>query len=396
MDWTTAASIKQQLQRYWSRGQMLTDRPDSKPLFPLSLRFRKPDAKALSDHFDEVRRWIRDLEEGSKAKQGFGYQIEWAGINHRQLGHNRVPAGVSVPTEYDAFRLLNKTQEANRFRTLADASSQRFPLLSNWLARRPLTVLEHADDWKQILTVLDWFHEHPRSGLYLRQLDIAGVDTKFIEARKGLLSELLDEILPPEMVNAQFTGAKNFEGRYGLASKPPLIRFRLLDRRLNLHGLSDLSVPAAQFAQLNLPVDRVFITENEVNGLAFPETPGSMVIFGLGYGVQTLADVDWLQNKKLHYWGDIDTHGFAILNRFRTIFHQAQSFLMDRETLLAHREMWVMETERFLGVLTRLTDSEQSLLTDLQQNILGEQVRLEQERISFHWLQQVLQALIWS
>jgi hypothetical protein len=69
---------------------------------------------------------------------------------------------------------------------------------------------------------------------------------------------------------------------------------------------------------------------------------------------------------------------------------------MDRETLLAHREMWVMETERFLGVLTRLTDSEQSLLTDLQQNILGEQVRLEQERISFHWLQQVLQALIWS
>jgi hypothetical protein len=112
--------------------------------------------------------------------------------------------------------------------------------------------------------------------------------------------------------------------------------------------------------------------------------------------VQTLADVDWLQNKKLHYWGDIDTHGFAILNRFRTIFHQAQSFLMDRETLLAHREMWVMEIERFLGVLTRLTDSEQSLLTDLQQNILGEQVRLEQERISFHWLRQVLQALIWS
>jgi hypothetical protein len=163
-----------------------------------------------------------------------------------------------------------------------------------------------------------------------------------------------------------------------------------LDKQLNLHGLSDLSVPVTQFAQLNPPVDRVFVTENEVNGLAFPDMPESMVIFGLGYGVQTLADVGWLQNKKLHYWGDIDTHGFAILNRFRAIFPQAQSFLMDRETLLAHRELWVTEAERFLGVLTQLTETEQSLLIDLQQNHLGEQVRLEQERISFHWLQQAL------
>ena len=390
MDWTTAADIKHQLHRYWSREQMLAGTTDGKPLFPLSLRFRKPDARALSERFDDVRRWIRDLEEGSKEKQGFGYQIEWTGINHRQLGHNRVPGGVSVPTEYDAFRLLNKSQEANRFRKLAEGSCKRFPSLGSWFARRPLTVLEYADDWERILAVLSWFSEHPRSGLYLRQLSIPGVDTKFIETRKGLLSELLDKILPSEMVDTQFAGGKNFEERYGLASKPTPVRFRLLDKQLSLYGLTDLSVPAAQFAQLSLPVDRVFITENEVNGLAFPDTPGSMVIFGLGYGVQTLADIRWLQNKKLYYWGDIDTHGFAILHRFRTIFPHAQSFLMDRETLIVHRELWVPETDRFLGTLTRLTEAEQSLLADLQQNVLGEQVRLEQERISFEWLQQSL------
>ncbi len=390
MNWTTAADIKEQLYRYWSRGQMLADRSDGEPLFPLSLRFKRPDARDLSERFDEVRRWIRDLEEGSKTKQGFGYQIEWTDINHRQLGHNRVPAGVSVPTESDAFRLLNKAQETNRFRVLAEITSRRFPSLNNWLVRRPLMMLEHAKDWEQILAVLTWFHEHGRSGLYLRQLDIPGVDTKFIEARKGLLSELLDEVLPSEMVNTQCVGTRNFEERYGLASKPATIRFRLLDKKLGLHGLTDLSVPVSQFAQLNLPMERVFVTENEINGLAFPDTPGSTVIFGLGYGVQILADVPWLQSKKLHYWGDIDTHGFAILHRFRTIFPQAQSFLMDRETLMTHRELWGSETERFLGTLTQLTEAEQSLLADLQQNVLGEQVRLEQERISFGWLQKAL------
>ena len=35
---------------------------------------------------------------------------------------------------------------------------------------------------------------------------------------------------------------------------------------------------------------------------------------------------------------DIDTHGFAILDPLRANFPQAQSFLMDRDTLPAHVE----------------------------------------------------------
>ena len=38
----------------------------------------------------------------------------------------------------------------------------------------------------------------------------------------------------------------------------------------------------------------------------------------------------------LVYWGDLDTHGFAILNRLRECFPHARSMLMDRATLLAH------------------------------------------------------------
>jgi len=218
------------------------------------------------------------------------------------------------------------------------------------------------------------------------------VDTKFIEGRKGLLSELLDLILAPDAVEPEFRGAKGFEQRYGLLAKPALIRFRVLDARLHVAGLSDLTVPVAQFAGLELPVSRVFITENDVNGLAFPDLAESVVIFGKGYDLHRVGEIEWFGSKSLFYWGDIDTHGFAILDRLRATCPGVRSLLMDRETLLAHRALWVQEPEdtRFCGELTRLIAEEQSVFDCLRFDRLGERVRLEQERIGFGWFERAL------
>jgi hypothetical protein len=139
-----------------------------------------------------------------------------------------------------------------------------------------------------------------------------------------------------------------------------------------------------------LPVERVFITENEINGLAFPSVPGSLVIFGLGYGLDRLSEVRWLHRRALHYWGDIDTYGFHILDRLRALFPDAQSFLMDRETLLGHAPLWVRESSPYDGELPRLTSTERALYDDLRHNRLGERVRLEQERIPYGWVQRAL------
>ena len=227
----------------------------------------------------------------------------------------------------------------------------------------------------------------------LAPLDLAGVDTKFIENRKPLLAELLDIVLPPETPGAGAGGLRNFEVRYGLASKPAQVRFRILDRRLAIQGLTDLAVPAREFASLDLPVERVFITENEINGLAFPDFPASLVIFGLGYGLDRLSEVRWLHQRTLHYWGDIDTYGFHILDRLRALFPAAHSFLMDRETLLEHEPLWVRESNPYDGELTRLTAAEHALYDDLRHNRLGEHVRLEQERIAYGRLQRALSSL---
>jgi len=393
MDWTSPADIKAQLQRHWDEGRMLSARLNGEQLFPLALHVRRPDGRALSQHFDEVRNWIRALEQESKELRGFGYEIEWTEVNHRQLGRNRLPARVVVPSEADALRLIGKGHQARSFQTLAETTLKSIPELREWLIRRPLAMLEHAEPWERVLSVLAWFVAHPRPGLYLRQLEIPGVDTKFIEARRGLLSQLLDRILPPDTVDWQATGVRGFEQRYGLKSKPPLIRFRLLDERLYLNGLSDLTVPVAQFARLSAPVTHVFITENEINGLAFPDMSESLVIFGMGYSLDLLANIEWLREKTLFYWGDIDTHGFAILNRLRAAFPHTHSLLMDRETLMSHRGLWVREGERHDQPLARLTAPEQALFDDLRHDHLGERVRLEQERIAFGRLRAALQAL---
>jgi hypothetical protein len=385
--WSTPQAIRTQLQRLWDDGRLLSARVQGEPLFPLELRLRQPTVAELGAQFDLVRGWIKALEAGGKGALGHGYEIVWREINHRQLGRNRIPEKVVLASDADALRLIGRQADARRFDLQAAATLAVFPQLRAWLARRALPVLAEADCWQQVLAILDWFVRHPRPQLYLRQLDIPGVDSKFIETRKAMLAELLDQVLPSAAVDSGAVGARQFEKRYGMLAKPVQLRFRILDPRYSIGGLTDLCVPLAQFAALQTGVTRVFITENEINGLAFPEHPEALVIFGGGYAIDRLAEVGWLGQREVFYWGDIDTHGFAILDRLRASVPHARSVLMDAVTLHAHRPLWGAEEhdKRFTGQLTRLCGDEQGLFEALRDNLFGERIRMEQERLGFTW-----------
>ena len=134
------------------------------------------------------------------------------------------------------------------------------------------------------------------------------------------------------------------------------------------------------------PVQRVFITENETNFLAFPPACNAIVIFGAGYGWDALSRSRWLNNCSIHYWGDIDTHGFGILDQLRGHFDHVISFLMDRTTLDAHASIWGVEDKPLRADLHRLTIEEKALYDDLRDNRIRLGLRLEQEHIGFHWL----------
>jgi len=220
-------------------------------------------------------------------------------------------------------------------------TSERRPELVPWVAAHPMEVLDVATQWDRMLDVVEWVDGHDTTRLYLRHLDLPGVDTKFVERHRKLLGGLLGVVLRPERVDL---ASKRFDVRFGFKSVPVYLRFRVLSRVEELPAsLSELSVRAAELARLELSVRTVFVVENQATYLAFPDVAESIVVFGEGFKASTLEAVPWLADRELVYWGDIDTHGFHILDQLRARFPEVASLLMDEATLTAHLARVVSE-----------------------------------------------------
>jgi hypothetical protein len=388
VNWTGARDIKAQLQRLWDRGDLLRDAVNGQQRFPLRLTLKSPGSSDITQRFDEVRVWAAALAAATPL------QLEWQEVRHRVQGLQSLPASAWIASIDDALAWLGKRREWQCFSELLSLTCNAQPALLPWLEKRPLQALELANHWPQLLAVVDWLQVHPQPGIYLRQMDVPGVHTKFLEAHRGVLAELLDLALPAQAVDTSRSGVSQFARRYGFRDKPLRIRFRALDPAIQVvPGLQcpDMSLNAASFARLDLRIRRVFITENETNFLALPDVPDALVIFGAGYGWDALSKCTWLHRCAIHYWGDIDTHGFAILDQLRSHFGHVHSLLMDSTTLHAHTAFWGVEPSPLRMDLPRLTRQEQDVYDTLRDNRIRAGLRLEQETIGFAWVEKYLQ-----
>jgi hypothetical protein len=381
--WTGSKELKAQLVRLWERGELLRDAVTGSSRFPLRLALKSPSSADITDRFDEVRAWAAELAATSSIR------VEWQDLRHRVQGAQKIPACVWVETLEDALSWLGKRKDWERFSAQMSATRQVHPALLPWLGKRPIQALELSAEWPRLLDVVAWLVNHPRPGVYLRQVDVPGVHSKFIEAHRSVLTELLDMALPADKVDISKTGISQFSARYGFLEKPTRIRFRVLDPAIQTmpgSACPDVTLDADNFCRLDIAVHRVFITENETNFLAFPPVRNAIVLFGAGYGFDALARSHWLKACAIHYWGDIDTHGFGILDQLRGHFEHVTSFLMDRATLDAHARLWGREDTPLRIDLHRLTPEEGALYDDLRDNHIRVGLRLEQEHIGFEWL----------
>jgi hypothetical protein len=378
--WTTPADIKALLLRRWQRGQIIASSLNQDSLFPLHLPIKGPSSAQISADFGAARDWI--TEWGNQKV----IPIAWRTFSHRLFGDNQMPSAAIIPDAESAVRILGTRSEWQTHQEMIARCRETFPELLDWLAKQTVTALELAPDWKAILAVVAWVRENPRSGMFLRQMDAPGVHTKLVEKHRSVISQLLDRVLPADAIDDSAGGAAGFARRYGFRDKPERIRVRFLDPACAIAperiGL-DFTLTATAFATLDPHVQRVFITENEVNFLAFPDCKESMAIFGAGYGWSALAGAPWLLQRAIYYWGDIDTHGFAILDQLRAYLPHTRSLLMNRETFHAFREFWTVEAKPARKAFHRLNADEASLLDDLQQDKLGSSLRLEQEIIPY-------------
>ena len=221
-------------------------------------------------------------------------------------------------------------------------------------------------DFDRLVHVLAWLRENPESGRLVRELPIRGIHTKWIESRRGLV----------EALHRAGTGAPGL----GLREPSPLIRIRALDPSLSFQGLSDVSAPVDDLAASTIRPERVFVFENLATLLAMPDVPRAIAVHGGGHRVDLVARLPWAQT--VTYWGDLDSHGFAILNRLRARGVDATSALMDMDTLFDHRDLWGIDPDPNVGVFELLTPDERAALQSLSAE---GNIRLEQERIPWSY-----------
>jgi len=373
---------------------------------PLGVPLRGPAAGEIAERLGEVQEWAA---EWGRAERG-PLRVEYKKVGGRQVGANMIPCRAWIDGYDRAWELLGVRAEVRRFSSLAEATAGSCPRLVPWLARRPMQLLRLADRWDKLLATVRWIDERQSPGMYLRQVDVPGVDTKFIEHHQGVLAELLDLQLDPDRIDA---GAADFACRYRFLRRPGYVRFRskggpggwvppgeglggsggVVPPWPALCGFSELSVRVDELGAPPPGTSRTYVVENEITYLAFPLPGDAIVIFGGGYAVNALEPLGWLADLDLVYWGDIDTHGFAILNRLRHRFGHARSMLMDRATLLAHRGQWVTEPRPTAATLDLLDAEEGELYRDLVDGTLGPSVRLEQERVGFTAIERALARL---
>lgn len=371
--WTTVADVTAKVRRRWDDASLLTALAAGDAFPSIELPVRGPRAGEIGEALAAVQAWAAELEAGSRG--GRRYEIVYAAVGGRHYGRNQLPSRIRL-TDYDqAWAVLGVAGEVERFRRILELT-QPAPAVRDWVAANPLRALEFGAEWEALLAARAWLDGARGTGQYLRTISAPGVDTKFVERHRVLLAQVLGVERSPA----------GFLTGLGLQAKPDTLRLRFAPGTLGMpQPLTEGVFRVAELAALAVSVGRAVVVENEITYLSVPVPADGLVVWGKGFDAGRVGALPWLRGAEVWYWGDLDTHGFAILDQVRAWLPQTRSVLMDTQTLLAHRDRWGRDPAPTSARLTRLTAAESQVYEDLVTDRLGEGVRLEQERTDWAW-----------
>jgi hypothetical protein len=342
--------------------------------WPLVSPLGRPTQSDARLQLDAVKNWVRAWQ----AHAGAG-QVEWEERAWPELGCQRLPCRLLLQSPDEVAVWAGEERRWCLARTRYQRVIERWPPLAENLPKHFDVLADYSEpDFERLLGLVSWLLEHPRSNLYPRQLPVVGLDSKWLETRRALIADLVGALRQIDLPSREFYTA------CGLRPLPSFVRLKVLDDRLRarIGGLRDLAVPVDDLSHLDLPAKCLFVVENLQTGLAFDDLDDALVVMGLGYGVDALHKLRGVQQAAVFYWGDIDTHGFAILNRARGHVPRLKSLLMDEETLRRHKDLCAEEpSQHGAESLPNLTAEELALYRELKVQKWGRCLRLEQERI---------------
>lgn len=371
--WSTPDDVATKVRRRWDDGSLLRAYAHGLEFEVIDVPLAGPRASEIGDDLSAVRIWIDTLDAGRRDDRR--YRLTWRAIGGRHFGRNEIPARAVVSTYSQAWALLGVTGQVAAFDRILSAAGTREPVRA-WVVAHPRRAIDLSDEMDRIVAAYDWLDDHRGSHRYLREISAPGVDTKFAERHRPVLAAMLG-------VSGAAVG---FLDGLGLRTKPELIRFRPSPTLGLPPQLTELALRTDELARLPIAPRVAFIVENEITYLSVDVPANGIVIWGRGFEVDRAGRLPWLADADVDYWGDIDTHGFVILNRLRAWLPQTRSILMDSATLLAHRDRWGTDPKPARSALRFLTPAEHELYSELVEDVHGPRVRLEQERIDWAWV----------
>lgn len=347
--------------------------------WPLSVTLGAPTENgALADPAG-VRAWAAAWATWSRCGE-----VTWETRQWPRLGTQRLPTSLVLGSAMEVAEVIG---QAGRWKT---ASERYEKLVSKWpsldtntgMGRHFAVLADYSSaDFDRLISMVEYLVRNPASGHYVRQLPVEGLDTKWLGSRTGLVADLLCMLRPD-------TPSGDFHAVCGLRRPAHRLRIRILcpELRRATGGLCDIEAPVDELASLSVRPMTTLIVENLETGLALPDLRGVVAIMKLGKAVSALGALPWIRYGNALYWGDIDTHGFEILDRARQAVPQLQSVLMDVDTLLAFRSLCVEESaQATASTLPNLGEGERAAYTGLKANQWGHQLRLEQERLPWNY-----------
>ncbi|MGQ0801283.1 MAG: Wadjet anti-phage system protein JetD domain-containing protein [Pseudomarimonas sp.] len=166
------------------------------------------------------------------------------------------------------------------------------------------------------------------AGRPLRSLALAGIDSKFIERNRALVTALLDirfEGQASELGLTSFLDAAD-EGDHWLLVVP---------LTPGLLPFTQQRVRARELMDTPLPAGHIVLIENDRCLHLLPPLADTIAVLGSGLDLAWLR-AGWMRQRHLMYWGDMDTWGLHMLARARSLQPHLQPLLMERALFDRH------------------------------------------------------------
>lgn len=345
--------------------------------FPLQIKLQPPTGPQAAGDMTRFQTFVHQW-------RLFRHQsaVQWSSVTIRGFGTQEVPVYLRIPDISSLTTILGDdvagfhAEWEKREQCLvgfspalrAAATSACFELMA-----LPLV------DFDELCRLLPQLARGMGGGGYVRALALQGVGTKFIESNAAIVERLIDAM--------HGLGGGGLYEWLGVALKPAgtiALRGMSAQVRQQLGNLRTVWIDGRELIDLQVDTTHLLIIENEQSAYVVQDMPSTLVIAGCGYQLDWLR-APWVGRMTIGYWGDLDSHGFDMLELAREYQPTIQSVMMDSETLEAHPHA-SLERIGAVGTRGRLTVEEAQVMQALRQRSI-DQRRLEQEKLSAGFVQ---------